>query len=197
MTESRATNGRTVSFWRKLTDAWPHFFTERREERRRFIEEKNNLLKELRGATEDLIRATRELQATTDAAVKRVEQAVAKSGATKEGEPSHSELLCIELLKFWKIESNWKKNALQSFEALANDGKGSLAQWGALELLNGGTITLSAKGGSHKRLTQLANDGTVVMERRSDKHPSVEAKTPSPDDGGRRHETPSGDAGVQ
>ncbi|WP_289009406.1 hypothetical protein [uncultured Thermomonospora sp.] len=164
MTETGTSNDRTASLLSKIAKAWPpRIVTELREERRKLHEERVRLMDDLRSAIDDVTRATTKLRAAADDAVQRIEQAIARLEVMKEFRPSEGERLCIELLHYWKIENNWNKNALRSLEALAKDGKGSLAQWGAKELLSGGTIKVGKK--TYPRLKQLAEDESASEQR--------------------------------
>ena len=124
--------------------------------------------------------------AAADAAVRRIGHAAARPDDAQNREPSHGELLCSALLEYWKVDTNWNTHAIRALEALAHDGKGNLAQWGAQELLSGGTIALSATSGSktRQRLTRLADDGTALEDWGKGKNISAKAQAPSSTDGG-------------
>src|SRR5690606_10712461 len=141
---------------------WPlRAVAELREERRRLQEERTKLLEDMRSAAGEVTRAARELRATADDAVQRI-QRILPAGAERR---SDGECLCIELLEYWKLNENWQKNAIIAFETLADAGKGRLAQWGAKELLSGKEIELgSGRYGARRRLEQLAKDGTVLRK---------------------------------
>jgi len=152
---------------------------ERREERRRFIEAIESLLPELSGLVEDARRTITELQKAATDIARAVERLTERSAAGAEKEPNYGELLCAEILAYWRIGENWSKTtALMMLEALADSGKGNLAQWGAAELLKGETITLSRNGkdASYYRLTQLARDGTALKPRKQDRKARAEAQ---------------------
>lgn len=170
MTET-SPNGRAASIIRWFTrGSLLHAVMKRREERRRFIEEGDRILNDLRNITEDLQRTVSGLRVAADDVLERIDRAVNRLDDIRVPEPSYGELLCAELIAYWKRGKNWKSTALMTLEALANDGKGRLAQWGARELLKDKTMALSKsdKLSSEYRFEKLAADGTALVKPKKD-----------------------------
>ena len=125
MAESEVSNGRAASSAHRLAGIWPlRAMLERREERRRFIEAIESLLPELSGLVEDARRTITELQKAATDIARAVERLTERSAAGAEKEPNYGELLCAEILAYWRIGENWSKTtALMMLEALADAGK--------------------------------------------------------------------------
>nr|PZN38811.1 MAG: hypothetical protein DIU60_22245 [Actinomycetota bacterium] len=154
----------------------PRILAELREERRKLHEERKRFLDDLRSVVDDVTRVTIEMRATTDDALRRVGQAITRLENTAEPHPCMGERLCIELLHYWKIDRNWNANAARSLEALAKNGKGDLAQWGAKVLLSGDTI--DARGTIGPLLKQLANNALSSPQKNGTTPPAEDRENP-------------------
>lgn len=158
--ETEASSGRDTSFLKNfLRVLTGRELRELREERRRFLDDKNALLAELRSVVDEANRVTTALRETADEAVNEIKKAVEEIQPETDSAPSMGERLSHELLQHWKQERNWNTSAIMSLEALAVNGKTDLAQWAAAELRNGGTISL---GRDAKKRLILLSEGKVT-----------------------------------
>jgi len=171
MTESAPIN-RSTSIMRWFTErSLLRAVRRRHEERRKFIEESDRVLSDLKNVTEDLKRTISGLREATDDILERLGRAVTRLDDIRTQKPSYGELLCAELIAYWKSGKNWKSTALITLEALADDGKGQLAQWAARELTKDKTMALSTsdKLSSQYRFEKLATEGVALDRPKKDK----------------------------
>ena len=180
--ETEASSGRDTSFLKNfLRVLTGRELRELREERRRFLDDKNALLAELRSVVDEANRVTTALRETADEAVNEIKKAVEEIQQETDSAPSMGERLSHELLQHWKQERNWNTSAIMSLEALAVNGKTDLAQWAAAELRNGGTISL---GRDAKKRLILLSEGKVTPRRRGKTVSPSNGRTPPASAGG-------------
>jgi|GEM_PF-600407 len=180
MAETEVSSCRDASFWQRLIRVLSgRELEDLREERRRFLKEKNELLEEIRSAVKGVKAATDELKETADNAVKEIEQSVAKMQRATESVVG--ERVSLELLQYWKQGQNWHKNAIRSLEALAHAGRADLAQWAASKLRNDSTIKV---GRTIDPLLKRLAEGRVTSDGGETANQSHPETSPAPDAAG-------------